>query len=355
MYSVYSLFFSTYQISLQNISYLFIISQLTKIIFDIIFGFILNNISRKKIFVFACSLRLIAISLWIYHPTFATFAVGMGIIGIHMSSFFQHFEGYLYDICPKEQNYTKILGKYYSMMNLSILTTSFFLTKFDAINDINFVLQVQLGITILSVFCIILIPNNITILQKKNIFQNIKNIFTKKTTPIILTLVMTEGLFMSFANMISILTHEYSASPTAAAKLLYVIAIIKIPLNYISGHIKIKKPIMLNTITLILSLPLFILSGKFAIPGIFMYFILYTVSVIHIYNLVHSKINPENRMTFASIATILMSIFTIIFDYNIGKFGVNLGIVINIFSVTTVAIILATISSIFKEKEIFHQ
>lgn len=251
----------------------------------------------------------------------------MALIGIHMSCFFQHYEGYLYDINANKYRFSRILGKYYAIMSTSILCASFILNIQDIISY-QYILSFQCFISIIATFMIFLTPNSTIKITNNSIFR-VTHIIKSHTMFYILLLAIIEGLFMSSANMISILAEHYSQTVNISAKLMIVITAIKIPLNYISGRLKIKHPLIINQLAVLISLPFFYLGGEFGIIGLILYFIFYAIGTIHIYSVVHANIIPNDRMIAASVITIFISIFTICFDLNIGWLGVRNGIIAN--------------------------
>ncbi len=347
LYSLYNTIFLSNGAGLGIIATLFATSQISKIAFDIAFGFFLTSVNRKTIFSISCFLKFFAILLWIIYPSKTTFFIGMALIGIHMSSFMQHFEGYLFDIRKDGQKYESVLGKYYAVMNVSIFFTSSFLTYFHGISMQN-ILYIQLVLASFAAIFSVFLPNSRQIGQGKiKISEIIQSILHIQKSSIMFIIVISEALFMNFANMISVIL-ESNAGENRAAKILMIIAIVKIPLNYISGKMTVKHPLTLNLTTLILSLPLFLFFDTTAMLAVFTYFVLYTVGIIHLYNLFHSKIAQSERMTMASITTIAMSMVIIFFDFSIGLLGVKNGICLNI---STAIILIAILTVIFTKTQ----
>lgn len=343
MYSVYNSLFSSFGVGIGKVAFLFVMSQFGKIVLDILIGFIYPKCNRKLAFSFMCLCRIAAIVIWMTNPSYFMLCISMFLVGIHISGFYHHFEGYLYDLTKANSKlkYEDVLGRYYSVMNIGLLFANIAISfdRFEISTILIFQLILSISAFALSALCLKsskIIDSNAN--NNLSPLKLIKLCISGDKINSLLILAISEALFMNLTNMSSSILSAFGDF-TYVARVMLVIAFIKIPLNFFAGRLKISNPVYFNIYAILLCIPFFVFFESLGHIGFGIYLILYSIGIIHIIGVFQKSFQPIERMGAISFGTIGISLITILFDISIGFLGAKSGVIFNM-SVASIAMII---------------
>jgi|SRR3989344_1013543 len=92
-----ALFFIQHNISVSQISLLFLLWALSILVFEIPTGMLADKVNRKTILIASRVLKLCCFAVWLAWPSFAGFAVGFILWGIATALDSGAFQAFLYD------------------------------------------------------------------------------------------------------------------------------------------------------------------------------------------------------------------------------------------------------------------
>lgn len=127
IFPFYGVIFANYGLSAVQISWLFIISTISKAVCEVPAGVIADMYSRRNLLGIAQGLRVASLGCWLVWPTFWGFAVGFVLWGMGNSLISGTVQAFLYDelkVSGDEDQYIKISGKLGSVSLTSIMVST---------------------------------------------------------------------------------------------------------------------------------------------------------------------------------------------------------------------------------------
>ncbi len=124
IFPFYGVIFANYGLSAVQISWLYIISTISKAVCEVPAGVIADTYSRRNLLGIAQMLRVASLGCWLVWPTFWGFAMGFVLWGMGNSLISGTVQALLYDelkACGDEDQYIKISGKLGSLSLTAIM------------------------------------------------------------------------------------------------------------------------------------------------------------------------------------------------------------------------------------------
>lgn len=156
---VYAIFMQQNGVSDIQLSTMFIISAGATVLGQLPITFITNRIGQRWAMVFGQSLKMWAVLLWLFWPTYAGFAIGMVLWGLQAGFRSVAFEGLMYDSIRargRARDYSRILGRKYTYESIGVaLSACGSLLMFLGYEWVTWASVVAI---LVSMLCLIMVP-----------------------------------------------------------------------------------------------------------------------------------------------------------------------------------------------------
>ena len=156
---VYAIFMQQNGVSDIQLSTMFIISATATVLGQLPITFITNRIGQRWAMVFGQSLKMWAVLLWLFWPTYAGFAIGMVLWGLQAGFRSVAFEGLMYDSIRargRARDYSRILGRKYTYESIGVaLSACGSLLMFLGYEWVTWASVVAI---LVSMLCLIMVP-----------------------------------------------------------------------------------------------------------------------------------------------------------------------------------------------------
>jgi MFS family permease len=161
IFPFYGIIFADNGLDAMQISLLFIVSTVVKVICEVPSGVLADTHSRRNLLVIAQVLRIASLGLWLIWPTFWGFALGFVLWGMGASLISGTVQALLYDelkAIGKEEQYLKISGRLGSL-SLGSIVASTLLASPAILFGYPFVLGISMAAAGLAAIIAFALPN----------------------------------------------------------------------------------------------------------------------------------------------------------------------------------------------------
>ena len=156
---VYAIFMQQNGVSDIQLSTMFIISAGATVLGQLPITFITNRIGQRWAMVFGQSLKMWAVLLWLFWPTYAGFAIGMVLWGLQAGFRSVAFEGLMYDSIRargRARDYSRILGRKSTYESIGVALSAFgSLLMFLGYDWVTWISVIAI---LLSMVCLLMVP-----------------------------------------------------------------------------------------------------------------------------------------------------------------------------------------------------
>jgi predicted MFS family arabinose efflux permease len=331
VYSHYNNFFLHNGVDVIKLSQLFIIIQVSKIIFDIPIGIAADLYNRRIILIIGVIAKALFCLICVVSQSYSMFILAAILWGVGMSAIYYHVEVYIYDSLRhihKEDKFASVISKYYAIQNISIALSSF--ASIWVIRRFKFE-----GVFVFSaIFCVLALVV-VLFMPHYKVEKNMRrgqlserigritsNIFNMTSRPMALRLITTSVLLDTlFIIGLDINTTIMSIAKTNSEKIAIIVGavgFIRIFTNYLSGYTVryftfLRAHLFIFIISFIIAFFAF-RHSKNTYLIISLYLCLYPFFDTSIKTRVQYKIQEESRATIMSIASIMVSLNVVIFN-----------------------------------------
>lgn len=336
-YSFYISCFTKQGFSGGSLALLLIIMNASKMLADIPVGIISDVISRRNILLLGLLSRCIFCLLCLFGSSFIVFAIAMAVVGVGNSCLWTHTWNYFYDFLKEkkeEVKFSRFMGKFYAISNIAIAFAGFtgsYVYKYIGFNGVFagsvFSLTIAIGV-------ILKLPNykpKTTIRTAKNIkisspikfFSLLKAIVKKPriVRMLILTILM-DSMFIVFLDMNTTIMNNAGMSAENISKIVGFVAFVRIFSNYFSGYtekfISFKRIHSWLLLLMVFSCIASCYNSSWMIIVVSSYLCIYPFFDTSVKTKIEHRIDSNTRATIMSLASLFVSILTIIFNSIIG-------------------------------------
>ena len=336
-YSFYITCFTKQGFNGGHLAVLLVIMNASKMIADIPVGIISDVISRRNILLLGLFFRCCFCILCLFGTSFETFMMATIMVGIGNSCLWTHTWNYFYDYLKEkkeEVKFSRFMGTFYAISNVAIafagFTGGYIYTSigFDGV-FICSILSLMIAATI-----ILKLPNykpkttlrtakNIKIASPLKFFALLREIIKKPriVRMLILTILM-DSMFIVFLDMNTTIMNNAGILAEDISKIVGFVAFIRIFSNYFSGYtekfISFKRMHSWLLLLMVFSCIASCYNSSWMIIVVSSYLCIYPFFDTSIKTKIEQRIDSNTRATIMSLASLFVSILTIIFNAIIG-------------------------------------
>ena len=336
-YSFYITFFTKHGFSGASLATLLVIMNASKMIADIPVGILSDRISRRNILILGLILRAIFCILCLIGESLSVFAIAMFIVGCGNSCLWTHTWNYFYDYLKeqkKEAKFSNFMATFYAVSNIAIALAAFTGEKIYSL--LNFSGVFVFSAISLLVACIIMfnLPNykpkttiktakNIKVANSLHFISLILELLKKpRIVRMLLLTILMDSMFIVFLDINTTIMNNVGMQAEKVSQIVGIVAFIRIFSNYFSGKtekfMSFKKMHSFLLILMIISIIASCYNSSFMIFVVSFYLCVYPFFDTSIKTKIEHKIDSNTRATIMGIASLFVSVFTIIFNSVIG-------------------------------------
>jgi len=336
-YSFYVTFFMNHGFSGGDLAILLIIMNASKMIADIPIGIMSDTISRRNILILGLLFRCIFCVLCLFGNSFLTFAIAMFVVGCGNSCLWTHTWNYFYDYLKeqkKEAIFSRFMGKFYAVSNVAIASAAFTGEHIYNYLSFNGIFTCSIVSLIFAGFIMFNLPNykpkktlktakNLKVSNSLHFFSLILELLKKpRILRMLLLTILMDSMFIVFLDINTTIMNNAGILPKTITQIVGVVAFIRIFSNYFSGKtekvMSFKRMHSMLLVLMIISIVASFYNTSAMIFVVSAYLCVYPFFDTSIKTKIEHKLDSNTRATVLGIASLFVSVLTIIFNSVIG-------------------------------------
>ena len=332
-YSFYVTYFAKHEFTGGVLVTLLIAMNVSKMVFDIPVGILSDVVSRRNILVTGLLFRCIFCLLCLFGKSYTIFFIAMIVVGAGNSCLWTHTWNYFYDYLKEkkqEAQYSRFMGKFYAISNVAIACAGF--TGSYIYSKVGFagVFLFSILSMLFALFIIFQMPNykpntsmktanNIKVSSPLNFISLLRALLKKpRIIRMLLLSVLMDSMFIVFLDMNTSVMNGIGMNAESISQTVGIVAFIRIFSNYFSGStekfMSFKRIHSWLLLLMFFSIMVSFYKGSWMIGVVSGYLCIYPFFDTSIKTKIEHRIDSNTRATIMSLASLFVSIFTIIFN-----------------------------------------
>ena len=338
IYSLYITYFNKHGFHADQLAFLIIIMNVSKMLFDLPAGIFADLVSRRNLIMFGAIFCGLCFSFDNYHCLLAA----MAFYGVGNSCIYYHTEAYIFDnfkIQNKENKYPQFMGTYYAIGNIAIAVAAFTGDIIFKMLSFKGVFAASIGSLFLASLVLMRLPNYKVNERVSSVFhvknaQNIAILFKRlikkpNIVRLMIFAIILDAMFIVMIDMNTSLMNALNMSTSGVSQIVGAVGLIRVATNYFSGHavrfMTFKRVHSFLLLLMLASMFLSLRSGYYLVGIISAYLCVYPFFDMSIKTKIQNRIDSSTRATILSFASIGASICAIAMNSFVGIISTKYG------------------------------
>lgn len=342
IYSFYITYFNKHGFHADQLAFLIIIMNVSKMLFDLPAGIFADLVSRRNLIMFGLVAKAIFCGLCFSFDNYHCLLAAMAFYGVGNSCIYYHTEAYIFDNFKtqnKENKYPQFMGAYYAIGNIAIAVAAFTGDIIFKIFSFKGVFAASIGSLLVASLVLMRLPNYKVNERISSVFhvknaQNIATLFKRlikkpNIVRLMILAIILDAMFIVMIDMNTSLMNALNMSTSGVSQIVGAVGLIRVATNYFSGHavrfMTFKRVHSFLLLLMLASMFLSLRSGYYLVGIISAYLCVYPFFDMSIKTKIQNRIDSSTRATILSFASIGASICAIAMNSFVGVISTNYG------------------------------
>ena len=244
IYSFYITYFNKHGFHTDQLAFLIIIMNVSKMLFDLPAGIFADLVSRRNLIMFGLVAKAIFCGLCFSFDNYHCLLAAMAFYGVGNSCIYYHTEAYIFDnfkIQNKENKYPQFMGAYYAIGNIAIAVAAFTGDIIFKILSFKGVFAASIGSLFVESMILMHLPNYKVNERVSSVFhvknaQNIATLFKRlikkpNIVRLMIFAIILDAMFIVMIDMNTSLMNALNMSTSGVSQIVGAVGLIRVLLG----------------------------------------------------------------------------------------------------------------------------